>query len=125
MPGNGSKFLPFNFNTLSVRVSQKVVLYFTSIVRKKLIAFIGNDAESNVLSSEDKLGFQYFQKLVCFDQILNHYNTAKILDDLYNVLQYFCLKTSFNIHRFTRICFVKTRLTFFRKNCQQTANEPL
>jgi hypothetical protein len=52
----------------------------------KIIAFIGNDLESNALSSEDKLSFQYFQKLVYFDQILNYYDTRKALKDLYDIL---------------------------------------
>ncbi len=35
--------------------------------------------------------------------------------DLYNILQYFRFKTSFNMHRFTWIYFNKTRLTFLER----------
>jgi hypothetical protein len=35
--------------------------------------------------------------------------------DLYNILQYFRFKTSFNMHSFTWIYFNKTRLTFLER----------
>jgi hypothetical protein len=41
--------------------------------------------------------------------------------DLYNILQYFRFKTSFNMHNFTWIYFKKARLTFL----ERIANESL
>jgi hypothetical protein len=41
--------------------------------------------------------------------------------DLYNILQYFRFKTSFNMHNFTQICFKEARFTFL----ERIANESL
>jgi hypothetical protein len=54
-------------------LNRRVVFLVTSIVRKKIIVCIWYDAEFNALSNENKLGFQYYQKLADFRQILSHY----------------------------------------------------
>jgi hypothetical protein len=58
-------------------LNRGVVPLMIPIVKKIIIVFIWKDAELNALSNEHQLNFYYFQKLVCFDQILNHYEYIK------------------------------------------------
>ena len=90
-----------------------------SIVRRTTIVPIWNDAEVNALSNEDQLSLLYFQKALYFSEILDLYqytkNPLKALKDLYDVLQYFQSKVTFNIENFPWIWYKKTRLTFLHR----------
>jgi hypothetical protein len=61
----------YNVGVLNGKLNRRIVILMSSIVHKKIIIFIWNDAELNALFNEDKLSFQYFQKFVYFGQILN------------------------------------------------------
>ena len=82
-------------------------LLMFSIVRKKAIVLIWNDAELNALSNEDQLSLLHFRKALYFSEILDLYqytkNPLKALKDLYDVLQYFQFKVTFNIENFHSI----------------------
>ena len=53
-------------------LNRRVMLLMTPVVQKQITVFITNDTELNALPNAGKLSFQYFQKLMYLDQILNH-----------------------------------------------------